>query len=366
MCEGVKVNSSTEALSILELYPADLCTLVEALKWNTSVRKLHLSFRKTTTYGDVEIDVDPLGESLKYNTTLMSLYVEGMKGRRHFSNAPILTTFTLMDGLINNNTLTTLSLRHCNLGYQGGIDGLFLSLSHNTTLTSLDLMGNGISSIDCLCSCLEDNTTLRELYLGDNRIESLGNLPIVLRDNEVLTSLSLKGNGKINGKKRLARSLRENVSLTSLDMRGTRIKDPCMWLKSMKHNTTLASLSVGYGYGTHHTLELIEDDIADVLNVSSTLTHLDIREYEVSYGGYTDDCTNVLKANTTMRRLYLHKYAMYYHDVVNVLSYNTSLEDLGDSYMEDPTIKSRLETNRSNRLLKESTLFYLLLFRLEE
>ena len=106
---------------------------------------------------------------------------------------------------------------------------LAAALEQNTSVTSLNLRGNGIGrqGAELLAAALEQNTSVTTLDLWDNDIGDPGaeQLAAALEQNTSVTTLKLGGNGiGDQGAKQLAAALEQNTNLTTLSLTYERIR----------------------------------------------------------------------------------------------------------------------------------------------
>ena len=183
-----------------------------------------------------------------------------------------LTSLTSLDLKFNNlssiDLSENISLTNLNLRYN---DLNSIDLSHNTALTDLVLDGNGISSID-----LSKNTSLTSLFFEDNSLNSID-----VSANTSLTSLDLSKNNlnSIDVSKNTSLTslelgynhlssidLSKNTALTSLDLPSTKLSSI-----DLSKNTALTSLDL-----SHNNLNSID------LSKNTALTILYCNENKLS------------------------------------------------------------------------------------
>ena len=169
--------------------------LVEALRTNRSVTKLHLSNNMIEDDG-----VAALAIALQSNTTLTTLDLNnndiGDDGVE-----------TLADALQSNATLTTLHLNKNKIG-NDGVAALAATLQSNATLATLYLRTNMINDdgVETLADALKSNTSLKRLDLrGNNDISEKGKIMLLkvvidissikatLQSNHTLTEVYVSG-----------------------------------------------------------------------------------------------------------------------------------------------------------------------------
>merc|ERR1711916_231771 len=172
-----------------------------------------------------------LGSALAVNESLVSLDVTK-------SNLDDDQTRVLVAGLMDNHTLTSLSLAHNAIGDRGGKAlAKYLALDH-LVLASLDVSDNKIGHAGgvALGHALHANSTLLELNLRLNRLgEGCAYVCAGLVENATLTSLSLAANSldSVQAVIQLRDLVSRNETLTALDISanaimsklGTKLKD---------------------------------------------------------------------------------------------------------------------------------------------
>lgn len=186
----------------------------------------------------------------------------------------------IFDKLMNNTTITSLKLGFSCI--QTIDDNLFISyLSQNRTLTSLDLSDNNIHNnihdiqpafADRFFSILKDNCTLKSLNLDGCGLCDMDIIKLadVLESNSTLTHLNLDHNYfEVEGMLALISILKTNKSITSLHciLHGdfynfnfnSFFNDVVIssLLTTLKDNSTLKALYIGYGSSIGPLLKLI-------------------------------------------------------------------------------------------------------------
>jgi len=110
------------------------------------------------------------------------------------------------EALKHNSTLTTLGLLGNGLGPEGARI-VCETLKHNTTLTALSLADNGLGPEGArfVCEALKHNTTLTTLWLNDNRFGCEA-----MKHNSTVTTLYLSGLGD-EGERAIAATVAERA-----------------------------------------------------------------------------------------------------------------------------------------------------------
>ena len=298
-----------------------------------------------------------LSESLKTNTTLTNLNLEGN------NEIDVVTPFYLTEFLKTNATLTTLNLRGNYLGYFGskclslalrtngtltsldlgstGINAQALSegLKVNAALTSLDLTSNRIDDRDAkaLSDVLQVNATLTKLHLGFNRIGAEGTQYIcdALARNSILTSLDFSWN-EIGGAGALflSEALQSNKALNDLNLNFIRADERgaiCLF-DALKHNTTLSTLDLtGLGavfVTSKKSIQVPFCQLSDALKVNNTLSCLRLGKCDIRSSDVQLLFTSLID-NKTLKELDLNKPSGQYFKVPpEFLASNTALTHL--------------------------------------
>lgn len=330
------------------------CTFPEALK------KLDEFFTGMDETMD-DYGLFSLSESLKTNTTLTNLDLEGNEIDR-------CATFYLSEILKTNGTLTTLNLRANSLSHFGS-KCLSLALRTNHTLTSLDLKGscvdaqvlseglkvnaaltslnlasNGIgdSGAKAFSDVLLVNATLTTLHLGWNKIGAKGTQYIceALARNNTLTSLDFNSN-EIGGAGALflSEALQSNRALTDLNLTFIRADERgaiCLF-DALKHNTTLSTLDMtGLGASLRSSTGTIcvpFCQLSDALKVNNTLSCLRLgRSSFLSHADAQHFLTSLMD-NKTLKELDLNQpNAARFKVPPEFLASNTALTHLNLSF----------------------------------
>ena len=214
--------------------------------------------------------------SLSYTTNLTDKQLKNIKSVSYSRYKKDSEKIKSATGIEKLTSLTSLDLWWNNLSS--------IDLSKNTSLTKLYLYQNNLSSID-----LSKNTSLTNLDLDHNKISNID-----LNKNIALTSLCLSFNSLSSI------DLSKNTSLTSLDLDSNKLSSI-----DLSKNTALTDLDSG------------DNKISNIdLNKNTSLTNLDLRYNSLS--GID------LSKNTSLTKLNL-----YYNNLSSIdLSNNISLTSL--------------------------------------
>ena len=258
-------------------------------------------------------DVVILAEALKTNTTLTSLHIS-------FNAIGEEGVVALAEALTSNSSLRVLNLG-TNRILGPGACALTGLLKRNSTLTELLVPFNNIldSGADALAEALKCNVSLSRLDLSFNNIGHPGatTLAGAIKCNGTLTDLRLSGN-KIGdaGASFLADAVQVNANLKMILLAGGSIGDAgaTSLAEALKCNKTLKDL------GLH------DNDIGDsgttalaaALECNNSLERLDLSSNKITDHGALA-LSNSLKSNTILKELYLARNSIGYRGV-NVLA----------------------------------------------
>ena len=213
-----------------------------------------------------------------------------------------------------NKTLTHLDLSYNKLS-DSGAHCIFQSLQQNTTLTHLNLQGNGIAAGHEDSAIFQVNTSLTHLNLSHNVRFSSSTCFIFesLQHNTTLTHLDLSVTGMGHSHdieptfQVLNKMLIMNQTLAYLNLSYNGISESgaCSIFQALQHNTALVHLDL------QDNDMCISDEvavcIAEVLESNRSLQILNICSNEIESMGF--DCiAKSLELNTTLRKLYLSVY----------------------------------------------------------
>ncbi|XP_068700167.1 NLR family CARD domain-containing protein 3-like isoform X5 [Montipora foliosa] len=188
-----------------------------------------------------------------------------------------------------NSTLTHLYLSGNGIG-DSGAAALAKAVEINSTLTHVNLFDNriGDSGAAALAKAVEINSTLTDLDLSYNGIGDLGAAALAkaMEINSTLTELHLSHNGiGDSGAAALAKAVEINSTLTRLNLRGNGIGDSgaAALAKAVEINSTLTHLNLSFnGIGDSGAAAL-----AKAVEINSTLTHLNLPRSNTSWQGVT-------------------------------------------------------------------------------
>ena len=205
-----------------------------------------------------------------------------------------------------NTSLTSLHLSRNSIGAEGA-NSLSQALRVNTSLTSLDLSRNSIGDkgAKLLSQALRVNTSLTSLDLTLNFIGNEGahSLSQALRVNTSLTSVHLSDNSiGDEGANSLSQALRVNTSLTSLDLSRNSIgaEEANSLSEALRVNTSLTSLDLSLNYiGAEGA-----NSLSQALGVNTSLTSLDLSNNSIGDKG-ANSLSQALRVNTSLATLNL-------------------------------------------------------------
>ena len=201
---------------------------------------------------------------------------------------------TLFLALTVNTSLTSLNLSQNSFGYEEA-NSLSQALRVNKSLTSLNLFFNVIDyrGADFLSQALRVNASLTALDLSCNCMggEGANSLSQALRENTSLISLNLSGNSiGYEGANFLSQALRKNTSLTSLHLTFNFIgnEGANSLSQALRENTSLTSLNLSSNSIGNEGANFL----SQALRVNTSLTSLDLSQnsfgYEVANSLYQD------------------------------------------------------------------------------
>jgi hypothetical protein len=311
--------AKTSSLTALNLKSCEMglqggMAVAKMVSKNRSLRRLTLDFCLIQLPACAEI-----GKSLGKNTTLEYLsmascvYPDIKQGRLPTAAAYTWTNFdAFTQGLRHNSTLKTIILSS-NYLYCKGVCALMDALQGNTTLENLSLARCQIAGPGgkAVAEWLQCNTTLRRLNLAVNHIGDEGATAMAkaLGCNSTLQLLQLGCRDfSPTGAEVFAESgLRNNSSLTALDLAGLSGGASGIILRQLCSNTTLEYLNIS------SFQEIVDEHLGPLvhfLQTNRTLKHLNIEK--CVYSGlnanfpsttsYESVC-DALAANTSLRGL---------------------------------------------------------------
>jgi len=170
-----------------------------------------------------------ISTALAKNTSLRSL---NLRGNGISTLAPL--------GTQKMGNLTHLYLGDNNIE---NISDLANNLKTNRYLSVLHLDQNVIVDVEDLGKALSMNTTLNSLILDDNQIRDVRALGRALKSNRKLIALYLKAN-QISDVGSIAIGMKENNTLQELSLRSNRLLDATDLVAALKHNHKLRYLSL--------------------------------------------------------------------------------------------------------------------------
>ena len=353
LSSALKVNSTLTNLDLSEnkIGSSGALDLADALQINTALTKLDLS--------DNEIDakgIQSLSEALKSNASLTTLNLHRNKigeKKKEFCPREISPCIDIRMGKSRAEALKRLH-DFSNMDKTRSSYGLF-SLSEclkiNTTLTNLNLAGNGIDSVGAyyLSEGLKTNTSLTTLDLALNHVGRLGAncLSLSLGMNTNLTSLNVSATG-FDGQA-VSDTLRGNATLRKLDVRSNEMGEACTQYisRALAYNSTLTSLDASRNKidatGTQHISEALVQNrtltsldlshnplggvgalfLSEALQQNDTLTELNLKFTEVDERGATF-LFDALKYNKSLSSLDFTDNCIAWSQLSDALKFNAS------------------------------------------
>lgn len=292
-------NSTVEYLTCEKLPEEEvtqqfLIILMEALSKNTQIKSLNLRDNPLTS------SASSIAQMLELNTTLKSINLSGT-----YLDARGITSVAI--ALEKNNSLKSIKLNH--LKIENITDHLFEVLSQKESLQELEIMNCNLQIRSGLSKLLSENQSLKKLHLGLNYLDKgIDYLVDGLRQNTSLTSLNMMSCGlDFCSPYPLAEAISQHPSLTHLDLsyNGLNPREnplPTLILdnssiktlnlsrngiddvgiryisSSIKNNQSLNTLILN---GNHMTDKGVEY-LSEALQQNNTLIHLDITENDMT------------------------------------------------------------------------------------
>lgn len=276
LCNSLKNNTSIVSLNLYntELHNIGFHYLSETLKFNTTITELNLSENRHT-YHDYRERDGYFGEETDDLSDFS--YIDFCYGIRELSNV-----------LKTNSSITKLDLSG-NYIYKNDVKFLWDALTVNTILTSLNLDNIKINlsfnpdyDLVTYCQCYSKNYynyNISEdelnLYLDNIKINNNLSLGDVLKTNSTLTEISLSWNYLNNDDiKDICEGLRANTSLNSLSLSNNEIDDKGINYinEVLKVNKTLNILNLKGNY----IFDTAKQSLVDTLKNNTSLTELDL------------------------------------------------------------------------------------------
>ena len=163
LAEAIKHNSTITQLNLsyIELGTGDCTALAEAIKHNSTITQLNLSDNELGTGG-----CTALAEAIKHNSTITQLNLSDNELGTGDCSA-------LTEAIKHNLTITQLSLSYNQLG-TGDCTALAEEIKHNSTITHLNLSCNQLGTGDCttLAKAIKHNSTITHLNLSYNQLDT--------------------------------------------------------------------------------------------------------------------------------------------------------------------------------------------------
>jgi hypothetical protein len=223
-------------LSDCQLSKSSIAKICEALKTNTTLRKLTLSGNRTKGCGGA------VAAMLRGNETLSSLGLAGGLGYQSIRS--------IAQALETNSSLEVLDLSGNHYGFKG-VQALAQMLKKNKTLVDLNLVSVDMDhGFKTLCKALKSGTVLESLHLGQGCVfaEQSSAVQTMLKENKTLKHLkiikvarSVDGTHNDNakfwqgvGENSVLRSLKvERLGITGAQALATMLKNPHSHIESI-------------------------------------------------------------------------------------------------------------------------------------
>ena len=247
----VKLNLSNCDITVTNLDTARLLSTM--LRENNSLTHLNLSGNNKFS----DLGAQCIFESLQHNSTLVYL---------NLSNTNITATDPDTARSLTEMLQVNKSLTHFNLSGNKNFSDLraqciFESLQHNSTLVYLNLSNTTITATDpdtarSLTEMIQVNKSLTHLDLScegtlpEDRVISL--IFSALEHNTTLLHLVLRGRDiSEDDAKLIAKALKSNRSLLTIDISRTYISRIYIILSALKFNTTLKKMCICYNWAAN-------------------------------------------------------------------------------------------------------------------
>ena len=259
---GISINHCTN------LNKEDLNILLNTIAKIKTIKTLELQ-RNRLKYFEIK-------KLLEENKTLQTLNLSG-------NNLNPKMMKELSEGLKKDKGLENLFLNECKLN-DNTLSPLFKTLSRNNLLKELHLNKNLIeeNGLKELSDNLIYNHSLTHLNLNGCGINDIGAKIIakMLHSNQSLKILQLNVNEIREGLEDLAFSLKDNNSLTTLNLNNNLLKDSGIdaLSNSLKKNDTLKTLNLSYNYDLTKNSLL---PLIDAIKENSSLQSLYLSEVEI-------------------------------------------------------------------------------------
>ena len=181
------------------------------------------------------------------------------------------------------------------------------AIATNSTVTELDLFGNGMgdSGAAALAKAVEINSTLTRLNVANNRIGDSGAVALAkaVEINSTLTELHLSHNGiGDSGAAALAKAVEINSTVTELDLFGNGMGDSgaAALAKAVEINSTLTRLNVA----NNRIGDSGAAALAKAVEINSTLTRLNVANNRIGDSGAAA-LAKAVEINSTLTELHL-------------------------------------------------------------
>lgn len=333
LVQALQENQTLTHLSYAHnnLKAAGAALFVPLLRENKTLTYLDLSHNKM-----MDPDLFLLMNALKDNKHISELNLsENIIGKS--------SARTLADFLRGNETLTSLNLERCDLNQH--FETIAIALQDNKKLKKLSLAHNLIlepHAQRALAKALKENNTLNSLDLSGTSASSLDlshtyieTLSGALAQNKVLTEVELGYNHFTQNRhfEKLILALQANKNLTSLGLSHNEIKDEniSVIIKLLKNTSKLTTLNLCGNKITSAGIQLLANSLAKNQN----LTSLDLTHNPIDIKGITA-LTEALKNNSSLTELKLtfivYDYTDAYEAIEELLKVNTTITTLDIPY----------------------------------
>jgi Ran GTPase-activating protein (RanGAP) involved in mRNA processing and transport len=272
----------------------DMTSLAEGLRENRGLTSLVLNNNRISDVGAAEI-----AEVLRVNESLISLSME-------VNNIGNAGATAIASSLLVNSSLTRLSLYGNSIGASGAA-ALAHVLRTTASIQDLRLGSNPIdeAGIVALGGALSTNSSVTSLFLSLKESDSEGLLAMgrVLQINTTLSDVFLDG-GRFteDNVTAIADAIASNASLRTLSLKSQTIEGDCSHaiVSALRRNGTLTDLTLVGNIGDTGAVAL-----AEWLRDNSTITEIDVTYSNIGLEG-ARAFAEALRVNNTLRSLYIY------------------------------------------------------------
>ena len=338
--QKLESNQTLETLDLDDNLITSCTDITTFLKNNTTLTELTVNNNMFGESGSIEIIT-----AIQHHPSLKTLELDN----NTWTDCTDINIESIVPALVQNTTLTRLSLSECRLFlFSNGIDSFSKVIEQNKTLVHIELNNNKIGNRGAirLAEALQKNTSLESLSLWHNKIgdDGVSAIAKMLFTNSTLLDLELGANHiKRNGCKALAHALRDVNDKGSQNPLSFTYESDRRSLRDKSDNVPLS--------------DLYESDTLCVsLRYNSSLTRLGLDQNKISCEGAIE-LANMLQKNTTLLTLDIGDNDIKTKGIqalAHALCINTTLTDMdmNSCESENQGIQSIIQVMRQNQTLK--------------